>query len=69
MLLGLALASFFKRSCKGKSCIIVKAPNPEVMTKGYYKFNNKCFKFNTNVTECAEGKGKNEGEKGGIVPN
>lgn len=57
MLLGIALASFFKMSCKGKSCVIVKAPNPKGITADYYKFNNKCYKFKTDVTECSEADG------------
>ncbi len=54
MMLGLALASFFKRSCKGKKCIILKAPSPQEMTSNVYKFSNKCYKFDTNVTNCNE---------------
>ena len=52
LLLGIALASFFKHSCKGKNCIIMKAPNPNNLKNNVYKFDNKCFKFNTDVTNC-----------------
>jgi hypothetical protein len=52
MMLGLALASFFKKSCKGRTCFIVKAPNPHEITNNYYKFDDKCYKFKTNVTNC-----------------
>lgn len=52
ILLGLSLASFFKYSCKGKSCIIHKAPNPQEITNGVYKFDDSCYKFNTNVANC-----------------
>lgn len=54
MLLGIALASFFKQSCKGKSCVVLKAPNPKDMTSNVYKFSDKCYKFDTDVTKCSD---------------
>lgn len=56
LLLGLALASFFKQSCKGKSCVVIKAPNPKGIVDGVYKFDEKCYKFGTNVTSCGDSK-------------
>lgn len=48
------MASFFKRSCKGRACVIVKAPNPKEITDNYYKFDDKCYKFKTDVTKCGD---------------
>lgn len=52
ILLGLSLASFFRYSCKGKSCLVYKAPNPKDITPNIYKFDDTCYKFNTDVTKC-----------------
>lgn len=56
LLLGLALASFFKQSCKGKSCVVIKAPNPKGIVGDVYKFDDKCYKFNTDVVGCGNNK-------------
>lgn len=61
LMLGLALASFFRRACKGRACVIVKAPNPQQMTSGYYKFSGKCYKFKTDVANCADGSNQENG--------
>jgi len=49
---GLGLASLFRKACKDRSCIIVKAPNVKEVTNNVYKFDNKCYTFNTESTKC-----------------
>ncbi len=49
---GFALALLFKRTCKNRNCIVIKAPNVKDVESKIYKFDSGCFTFNTNVSEC-----------------
>ena len=56
ILLGLGLASLFKRVCKGRNCSIVKsAPLDEINDK-IYKTGNKCYKYELQPTKCDKSK-------------
>jgi hypothetical protein len=56
VLLGLGLASLFRRVCKGKNCSIVKsAPLDEINNK-IYKSGNKCYKYDLQHTKCDKSK-------------
>jgi hypothetical protein len=59
ILLGLGLASIFRKVCNGKSCIIIHGPNPKEITDYYYKINEDCFKYTPYTSECK----KNETEE------
>ena len=50
---GLGLAFIiFKRTCKGKQCVIVNSNVKEIQTKTYKNENGKCMKFTPHVTKC-----------------
>jgi len=49
---GLGLAAFFKRACNGRQCIILQGPPPDEITGNIYKFEEKCYKFQTEPTRC-----------------
>lgn len=49
---GLGLAVMFKKVCKGRNCIVIKAPDPNKIRKNIYKFNKKCYKFIPEITNC-----------------
>jgi len=49
---GLGLSSLFRRACKGRKCIIIKAPNIKEVENNIYKFENKCYKFSTEQSSC-----------------
>jgi hypothetical protein len=49
---GLGLAMFFRRSCKGRSCIIIKGPKAEEMHDKIFKHDNKCYKYTAETTTC-----------------
>ena len=51
LLLGLGLATLFKKSCENDSCRIYKAPNLEKL-KEIYKFDGKCYNFLFNGGRC-----------------
>ena len=52
ILLGLGLASLFRKACKGRSCIIIKGPKPSEMHNKIYKFDNKCYRYESVNTIC-----------------
>ena len=54
ILWGLGLACIFRQSCKGRNCIIYKAPNPNIIKDKVYMFDNKCYKYNTVPTTCSK---------------
>jgi hypothetical protein len=52
ILLGLGLATLFRSICKGQNCKIKVAPNFEEITNKIYKFDNKCYNMQQNITKC-----------------
>ena len=51
-LLGFGLATLFRTVCKGKNCIIFKAPPMDEIEDKVYKHQDKCYKFNPVTTKC-----------------
>jgi len=51
-LLGFGLATLFRTVCKGKNCIIFKAPPMDEIEDKIYKHQDKCYKFNPVTTKC-----------------
>ena len=49
---GFALALLFKRTCKNRNCIVIKAPDVKEIDGKIYKFDSSCFTFNTNPAKC-----------------
>jgi hypothetical protein len=49
---GLGLAALFRRVCKNRSCIIMKAPNPEWMKKQVMEENNTCYRMIPKLDSC-----------------
>jgi hypothetical protein len=52
IILGIGLASLFRTVCKGKSCIIFKAPPLDDINDKIYKFDNKCYTYKSSTTKC-----------------
>ena len=52
ILLGLGLATIFRRICKGSRCNVVKAPPMEEIDGQIYKFDGKCYEMKTNQITC-----------------
>ena len=56
IILGLGLATMFKRVCKGKKCVIFeKAADDEIDDK-VFKYDKKCYKFKLENTLCNKNK-------------
>jgi len=49
---GLGLATLFRKVCKGRNCIVIKAPDPDNIKNNIYAFQNKCYKFHPEITSC-----------------
>ena len=56
IILGLGLASLFRSVCKGKNCMIFKAPPIEELKDQVYKYNNKCYEFKPVASKCDKSK-------------
>ena len=56
VILGLGLATFFRKMCTGKNCVISKAPPLEEIQDKIYKFDNKCYKLEKNAETCVKEK-------------
>lgn len=56
IILGIGLASIFRSVCKGKNCVIYKAPPLEEVDDKTYKFDGKCYKFERVSTKCNKNK-------------
>jgi len=52
ILWGLGLACIFRKACKGRDCIVYKAPSPDVVTQKVYMFDDKCYKYSVMPTKC-----------------
>jgi hypothetical protein len=52
VILGLGLASFFRKVCKNGRCIVVKGPKLDDIKKNVYKIDNECFKYTPQATTC-----------------
>ena len=52
ILLGLGLATLFRRVCTEKNCIKFNGPIIPTEDDKPYKFNNKCYKYKENAQTC-----------------
>lgn len=52
IILGFGLALMFRRSCKGRSCIIYNAPDPNIVKEKTFHFDGKCIKLKPTAVMC-----------------
>jgi hypothetical protein len=52
ILLGLGLASFFRKSCEGKSCIHFNGPLISEINGKTYKYGEYCYKYKLSAATC-----------------
>lgn len=52
VLLGLGLATFFRKGCIGQNCMEFKAPTLEDIKKKIYKYGDNCFKYEMETIKC-----------------
>jgi hypothetical protein len=53
IILGLGLASLFRKVCQDNQCIIIKGPPLEEVNKYVYKIDDECYKYTPQSTKCA----------------
>tara|TARA_Y100000591_G_C21249023_1_gene412742 strand:- start:143 stop:379 length:237 start_codon:yes stop_codon:yes gene_type:complete len=58
ILLGIGLASLFRKACKGKNCLIFRAPEHVDLISGTFKYDKKCYKFKEKSVPCFKNKKK-----------
>jgi len=49
---GLGLACLFRKVCNDRDCIEYKAPNINFVKNNIWKYNNKCYKYDTTPVKC-----------------
>ena len=52
VILGLGLASLFRKVCNSKNCIIIKGPTQTEIDKFYYKIDDDCYKYTPYASKC-----------------
>ena len=52
ILLGLGLATLFRKACKGKNCIAFFSPNVNKIENKVFKHGNKCYSYDLETTNC-----------------
>ena len=56
IILGLGLATLFRKVCKDRDCIVFKAPDVKKIKNQIFKFQGKCYKFEENIEKCSNNK-------------
>jgi len=56
IILGIGLATIFRSVCKGKECYVYKAPPLDEIREKIYKFDGKCYKFESGNQKCDNNK-------------
>lgn len=54
ILLGLGLATMFHKVCVGRSCVIVKGPNVDYVTKHMWRHGDDCFRYKVKDVDCPD---------------
>lgn len=49
---GIGLATMFRHACVERNCIIIEGPNPDNIKNNSYKFNDKCYKYDSEAVSC-----------------
>lgn len=56
IILGIGLATLFKKACKGKGCYNFIGPKFEDVKNKQYKFNDKCYTYTEKAVSCDKNK-------------
>jgi hypothetical protein len=58
VLLGLGLASLFRKVCNERNCMVFRPPDMNEIKSNIYKYDKKCYKFNEKAVKCDSTKKK-----------
>ena len=56
VVLGLGLASLFRKVCKTNNCIIIKGSDPDLIKNNTFRYDKKCYKYSMLATDCKKNK-------------
>ena len=56
IILGLGLASLFRKACVNDRCIVIKGPPTKEIQNFHYKLNDDCYKYEPYVVNCDDEK-------------
>lgn len=56
IMLGLGLASIFRRSCSNKKCLMFVPPDMTTLKDDVYEYDNKCYKYKSHAVKCDKSK-------------
>ena len=56
VILGLGLATIFRKACNKRNCIIHKAVPINIINKKIFKYNDKCYRFKASAVTCDKDK-------------
>ena len=66
-LLGLGLATLFRRACKDRNCLVFKAPKLSDIKDKIFSFNNKCYTYAEKNSTCKKNNENNENNENIIL--
>lgn len=52
VILGLGLATLFRKSCKNKNCLVFVPPDMDTLKDDVYSYNGKCYKYQQRSVNC-----------------
>ena len=52
ILLGLGLATLFRKACTNQNCLVFKAPPMSEIKNKIFEFDNKCYTYNEKHATC-----------------
>ena len=52
IILGLGLASLFRRVCDNRSCLAFQGPSLDKIKNKTFKFNKRCYTFSSEAESC-----------------
>jgi len=56
ILLGLGLATLFRKVCTDKNCIVFNGPVIDIVTGKTYQYGEKCYQYETVPAKCDKNK-------------
>jgi hypothetical protein len=54
IILGLGIASLFKKTCVGDGCIVIKSLSPDMIQANTYRHDDKCYKYKAHSSKCSD---------------
>ena len=54
ILLGLGLATLFRKACNARDCLVFKAPDIDKIKDKVFNHNKKCYEFRSESTKCSK---------------